>query len=130
MSITFTRINHFHICVEPENLEEAKIFYSEILGLQLIERPDHIFETPGYWFNIGDAQLHIGVETRRHTTDRHTAMEVSDIKSARNHLEANDIEIHAQAKVAGWERFAFVDPFGNRMELLQVTGKESTSTEM
>lgn len=121
MSITFIRINHFHVCVSPERLEEARDFYMYILGLELIKRPDHLFNSPGYWFNIGDAQLHIGVEATSQFTERHTALEVSDILSAKKHLEASGIEICPQAKVSGWERFAFVDPFGNRMELLQLT---------
>lgn len=120
MSITFKRINHFHICIAPEKLEEARNFYRDIIGLELIERPDDVFDSPGYWFNIGDAQLHLGVEEASLFTDRHTALEVTDILSARKHLEANGIEISPQSKVPGWERFAFVDPFGNRMELLQI----------
>jgi len=121
MSITFNRINHFHICVSSERLEEARDFYRDIIGLELIERPDRLFDTPGYWFNIGDAQLHLGVEKALPFTNRHTALEVTDILSAKKHLESNGIEIYPQAKVSGWERFAFIDPFGNRMELLQIT---------
>lgn len=122
MAIPFLRINHFHVCVDPGRLEEARLFYTDVLGLVQIERPDHLFDSPGYWFNIGDAQLHIGVEAPGQFTERHTAIEVEDIEVARQQLEANGIEIHPQPKVPGWERFAFIDPFGNRMELLQVTG--------
>jgi catechol 2,3-dioxygenase-like lactoylglutathione lyase family enzyme len=121
MTITFKRINHFNICIAPERLEEARVFYTNIIGLEPIERPDHIFDTPGYWFNIGDAQLHLGVEKPLPFTSRHTALEVTDIVSAKKHLEANGVEILAQEKIPGWERFAFTDPFGNRMELLEVT---------
>ena len=120
MSITFKRINHFHICIPLERLEEARNFYTHIIGLELITRPDQLFNSPGYWFNIGDAQLHLGVEAGLPFSDRHTALEVADILSAQKHLEANGITISPQAKVPGWERFAFVDPFGNRMELLQI----------
>ena len=120
MSITFKRINHFHICIPPEKLEDARNFYGDIIGLELIERPDHVFDLQGYWFNIGDAQLHLGVEEASPYTDRHTAFEVTDILSARKHLETNGIEISPQHKVSGWERFSFLDPFGNRMELIQI----------
>ncbi len=120
MSITFKRINHFHICIAPERLEEARDFYTNIIGLEMIPRPDHVFASPGYWFNIGDVQLHLGVERSLPFTDRHTAIEVTDILAAQKHLEANGIVIYPQPKVRGWERFAFADPFGNRMELLQI----------
>jgi len=60
--IDFIRADHIHVCVPPERLEEAKQFYTSVMGLELIDRPDHLFSSAGYWFNIGDIQLHIGVE--------------------------------------------------------------------
>ncbi|MBL4678015.1 MAG: VOC family protein [Mucilaginibacter sp.] len=118
--IQFKRFDHFHICVPPERLEEAKAFYVNVLGLELIDRPDHLFSSAGYWFNIGDVQLHIGVEPALPRTIRHTALEVADVDAARQHLEANGIEIVEEPVIPGRRRFAFIDPFGNRMELLQL----------
>jgi catechol 2,3-dioxygenase-like lactoylglutathione lyase family enzyme len=118
--ITFKRVDHFHVCVPPERLEEAKDFYTKVLGLDLIDRPDHLFSSAGYWLNIGDAQLHIGVEPALPRSIRHTAMEVTDVNAARKHLEANSVEIVEETTIPGRRRFAFIDPFGNRMELLQI----------
>lgn len=118
--ITFKRADHFHVCVPPERLEEAKVFYTKVLGLELIARPDHLFSSAGYWLNIGDVQLHIGVEPALPRSIRHTAIEVADVDAARKHLEANDVEIVEEPVIPGRRRFAFIDPFGNRMELLQL----------
>jgi catechol 2,3-dioxygenase-like lactoylglutathione lyase family enzyme len=118
--ITFKRADHFHVCVPPERLEEAKAFYTKVLGLELIERPDHLFSSAGYWLNIGDLQLHIGVEPALPRSIRHTAMEVADVDAARKHLEDNNVEIVEEPVIPGRRRFAFIDPFGNRMELLQL----------
>nr|WP_067054443.1 VOC family protein [Mucilaginibacter sp. L294] len=120
--ITFKRADHFHVCVPPERLEEAKDFYTKVLGLELINRPDHLFSSAGYWLNIGDIQLHIGVEPALPRSIRHTAMEVTDVDAARKHLEANGVEIVEEPAIPGRRRFAFIDPFGNRMELLQIIG--------
>lgn len=117
--INFKRADHIHVCVPPERLEEAKAFYTDIIGLDLIERPD-VFTSKGYWFNIGDIQLHIGIEPSLPRTIRHTAFEVTDVVAARRHLKDHGIEIVEEPKIAGRERFAFIDPFGNRMELLQM----------
>ena len=119
--IEFIRADHIHICVPAERLEEAKQFYMDIMGLQLIERPDKIFGNAGYWFNIGDIQLHIGVEPALARSIRHTAFEVADIAVARDRLVKNNVEIVEEPLVPGRTRFAFIDPFGNRMELLQMT---------
>ncbi|MES2267896.1 MAG: VOC family protein [Bacteroidota bacterium] len=118
--IQFKRIDHFHICVPPERLEEAKYFYTTVVGLELIDRPDHLFSSAGYWLNIGDVQLHIGVEPALPRSTRHTAMEVLDVDAARKHLVTNGVEIVEEPVIPGRRRFAFIDPFGNRMELLQI----------
>jgi catechol 2,3-dioxygenase-like lactoylglutathione lyase family enzyme len=120
--INFKRIDHFHICVPPERLKEAKDFYMNMIGLELIDRPDHLFSSAGYWLNIGNVQLHIGVEPALPHTIRHTALEVIDVDAARRHLEDNNIEIVEEPDIPGRRRFAFIDPFGNRMELLQIIG--------
>lgn len=117
--INFKRADHIHICVPPERLEEAKLFYSTVIGLQPIERPD-VFSSVGYWFKVADIELHIGVEDSLPRSIRHTAFEVADVIAARKHLEANNIEILEEPLIPGRERFAFIDPFGNRMELLQM----------
>jgi catechol 2,3-dioxygenase-like lactoylglutathione lyase family enzyme len=118
--IKFIRADHIHICVPEERLEEAKQFYTAVIGLQLIERPDHLFSHPGYWFNIGDIQFHIGVEPFLGRSIRHTAFEVADIAAAREYLQNNSVEIIEEPVIPGRARFAFIDPFGNRMELLQI----------
>jgi catechol 2,3-dioxygenase-like lactoylglutathione lyase family enzyme len=120
--IAFKRIDHFHICVPPERLEEAKDFYTNVIGLELIDRPDHLFSSAGYWLNIGNVQLHIGVEPALPQSIRHTALEVIDVDAARKHLEDNNVEIVEEPAIPGRRRFAFIDPFGNRMELLQIIG--------
>jgi catechol 2,3-dioxygenase-like lactoylglutathione lyase family enzyme len=118
--IEFIRADHFHICVPPEKLEEARQFYTEIVGLKEKYRPD-VFGTKGHWFDIGDVELHIGLEPALPRTIRHTAIEVKDVQAAKAHLKKHGVEISEEAVIPGRERFSFFDPFGNRMELLQYT---------
>ena len=117
--ITFKRADHIHICVPPERLEEARRFYTDIIGLIPDHRPE-VFHNPGYWFRIGDIGFHIGIEAPLPRTSRHSAFEVANIKEARKHLEQNGVEIYEEEVIPGRERFFFLDPFGNRMELLQI----------
>ena len=121
--IEFIRADHIHICVPIERLEEAKEFYTSVIGLQEIERPNHLFSNAGYWFDIGNIQFHIGVEPVLPRSIRHTAFEVADIAAAWALLVKNNVEILEEPVLPGRTRFAFIDPFGNRMELLQITDK-------
>jgi catechol 2,3-dioxygenase-like lactoylglutathione lyase family enzyme len=116
--IGFTRINHIHICVPEHRLEEARLFYTNVMGLQQINRPD-VFPEPGHWFAVGDIELHIGVEDPHPLTIRHSAFEVADLDAARAQLEKHGITINEEPVIPGRIRFSFLDPFGNRMELLQ-----------
>jgi catechol 2,3-dioxygenase-like lactoylglutathione lyase family enzyme len=116
--IPFKRIDHIHICVPPERLEEARGFYADIIGLTEKYRPD-VFGRPGHWFDISGIELHIGVEAPLRRTIRHSAFEVADVKAAKAYLESKGVEIVAEPVIPGRERFTFIDPFGNRMELLE-----------
>ncbi len=116
--ITFIRADHFHVCVPEERLEEARAFYANIIGLQPVYRPD-VFGAPGYWFDIGNVQLHVGVEPSLPRSIRHTALQITDIEAAKKHLQKHNVEIVDEPPIPGRTRFSFVDPFGNRMELLQ-----------
>ncbi|MDP9075917.1 MAG: VOC family protein [Bacteroidota bacterium] len=118
--IEFIRADHINICVPSERLEEARVFYSEVLGLKQIERPDHLFNTPGCWFDIGDIQLHIGVEPPKPESVRHIAFEIKNVDDAMKLFEKYNVQILQEPEIPGRKRFAFLDPFGNRMELLQL----------
>lgn len=116
--INFKRADHIHICVPPERLEEARQFYTNIVGLKPTHRPA-VFLNPGYWFEIGDIGFHIGIEPGLVNTSRHSAFEVANLEAARKYLEGNGVRTYEEERLVDRERFFFLDPFGNRMELLQ-----------
>jgi catechol 2,3-dioxygenase-like lactoylglutathione lyase family enzyme len=116
--LIYNRADHIHICVPVERLEEARVFYSDVMGLTQIERPD-VFSTAGHWFTWADIELHIGVEPILPRSARHTAFEVTDIATARKWLKQNGIELYEEPLISGRARFTFYDPFDNRLELLQ-----------
>ena len=120
MKINFKRLNHVHISVPAERLEEAHTFYADIIGLPQVLRPDEVFDAPGYWFALTDIELHIGVEPAMPRSIRHYAFEVDDLSAAKVHLQNNGVELMEEPVIPGRERFSFVDPFGNRVELLQL----------
>lgn len=55
--MAITELNHYF--VRATNLERTKAFYCDVLGLQVMERPD--FPFPGYWLGTnGKIQVHMG----------------------------------------------------------------------
>ncbi len=127
--INFKRTDHVNVCVPIENLEQARAFYADVLGLTPLPRPDHIFDTPGYWFKLADIEFHVGVEPPSGNTFRHSAFEVTDLAACRQHLINNGIVIEEQPLIEGRDRLMFADPFGNRMELLEYNSPSQPSPE-
>lgn len=118
--LIYKRTDHINICVPVEQLEEARAFYRDVMGLRQIQRPE-VFDVPGHWFAWADIELHIGVEPASPHSARHTAFEVTDIAASRSWLEQNGIKLYEEPLIPGRARFTFYDPFGNRLELLEYT---------
>ena len=62
MKIEIKRIDHVQICIPKGGEDEARTFYSGLLGLEEIEKPDSLKASGGVWFKAGNAELHLGVE--------------------------------------------------------------------
>lgn len=107
------------LCIPPGEEERAREFYTHVLGLEEIEKPETLKQNGGLWFKIADIQLHIGVEEGQGKSKRHPAFEVEGLEQIRAHLLENHVRIKEETPVPGLDRFSFFDPFENRIELLE-----------
>lgn len=119
--IKFKRLDHVQICIPAGKENEARQFYTEVIRLSEIPKPQELIPNGGLWYQIADIQLHIGTENEINKSKRHPAFEVEDIHTARLHLEKHGIQIKEEIQLPGQIRFSFRDPFDNRIELLQKT---------
>jgi catechol 2,3-dioxygenase-like lactoylglutathione lyase family enzyme len=117
--INFKRLNHVQICIPKGREDEARKFYSDVIGLKEIPKPASLIPNGGLWYQVADIELHLGVEAEVIKTRRHPAFEIDDVAAARNLLQGI-VEILEEPYIPGRERFAFIDPFGNKIELLQM----------
>ena len=117
--IDFKRFNHIQICIPKGKEEEARRFYTNVIGLKEIPKPAALIPNGGLWYQVADIQLHIGTENEVNKSKRHPAFEVSNLQMAREHLEMHMIPIKEETPIPGQNRFSFMDPFGNRIELLE-----------
>ena len=122
MKLNIQRLNHVQICVPFGQEERAREFYGRLLGLEEIEKPEVLKKNGGLWYQMGDIQLHIGVEEMgAAASKRHPAFEVEDIAGVRAYFEQQGVRVKDEPMVPGYQRFSFFDPFGNRIELLEKT---------
>jgi catechol 2,3-dioxygenase-like lactoylglutathione lyase family enzyme len=117
--IHFKRLNHVHICIPKGKEGDAREFYAGVLGLKEIPKPASLMANGGLWYEIADIELHLGIEAQMPLSRRHSAFEISDVAAARKLLE-NKVQITEEPEIPGRIRFAFIDPFGNKIELLQM----------
>ncbi len=114
-----------HVSLAVTDLDRAKAFYKDVLGLEEIDRPP--FDFPGAWFKIGDEgqQLHLIVhkgETLRKggmdTRDGHFAVRVHSFDETVKWLEKCGVEfVSNRNSTAGFPQIFVLDPDRNIIEL-------------
>jgi catechol 2,3-dioxygenase-like lactoylglutathione lyase family enzyme len=117
--IGYVRLDHIQICIPVGKEDLARVFYTDTMGLKEIPKPVSLLKNGGLWFQMANIQLHIGTEIEINNSKRHPAFEVADLKEARAHLEGKGVKVKEEIEIPGQERFSFLDPFNNRIELLQ-----------
>src|SRR5260370_37635040 len=74
-------IDHVQITVPANAVAEARAFYCGLLGLRDVEKPATLQERGGFWLQVGDRQVHVGIEdgVARHATKADVAYAVTEI---------------------------------------------------
>ena len=113
-----------HYSLVVSDVEKSKCFYTDLLGLSEIARPD--FGIPGMWYQAGAVQLHLiqvpdGVDVGAPSPSltplaAHIAFEIDDYERVEAELRAAGIELLAAGSRAG--QIFVRDPDGNTIEFI------------
>jgi catechol 2,3-dioxygenase-like lactoylglutathione lyase family enzyme len=114
------RINHVQLAM-PRGLEDqARRFYGEVLGLHEIPKPPALVGRGGAWFELGGAQLHLGVDPEfRPAKKAHVAFDAEDLDSLATRCREAGYAPRSDEQISGQRRFFVEDPFGNRLEVVE-----------
>ena len=114
-------IDHVQLAMPMGEEAQARAFYAGVLGLSEIPKPATLAGRGGAWFGNGTVQLHLGVEADfRPARKAHPALLVDDLESLEAACRAAGFAPQRDHELPGYERFYVADPFGNRLEFLQV----------
>jgi catechol 2,3-dioxygenase-like lactoylglutathione lyase family enzyme len=98
-----------HVALEVDDIDRALEFYGRLFDVELRSRSDN-----AAFIDIGDQFLAL-MKGRTQARDgaRHFGLVVDDKEAARRGLEVAGVEIFPG------RRLDFIDPFGNRVEIVQ-----------
>jgi catechol 2,3-dioxygenase-like lactoylglutathione lyase family enzyme len=121
MNSRVARIDHIQIAA-PEGCESAaRDFYGSILGMKEVEKPPVLRARGGCWFECGAQQLHIGVEQNFTAAKKaHPAFAVVHLDELRNTLRGRGVTIVDDDSLPDARRFYAQDPWGNRLEFVEI----------
>jgi catechol 2,3-dioxygenase-like lactoylglutathione lyase family enzyme len=119
-----TRIEHVQLAMPAGGEDLARNFYGHILGISETPKPDHLAKRGGCWFEDGDLKIHLGVDADfKPARKAHLALLVTDLTLLQEKLQAWGYPLKEDAPLEGYHRIYVDDPFGNRIELMELEPK-------
>ena len=117
-------IEHVQLAMPRGREDEARAFYSGVLGLPEVPKPADLAKRGGCWFESGTGsaavKLHLGVEDDfRPAKKAHVALVVDDLDALLARARAAGCELTAPEPFQTWRQAYVFDLFGNRLELLE-----------
>jgi catechol 2,3-dioxygenase-like lactoylglutathione lyase family enzyme len=115
-------IDHVQLAIPPGAEAEARAFYGDVLGCVEVPKPAVMAVRGGMWFQAGPVGIHLGIEPdMRASVKAHPALLVDDLDAFVARLTASGHRWVASDEIPGTHRGHTWDPFGNRIELIQIS---------
>lgn len=115
------RLQHVSIPLPPGGKDVARHFYGELLDLDEVPVPETLNALNLLWYRMGDTELHLFVEEMMaDRSARHFCIEVDDVESLRETLEAGGVAVVGATTIPGRPRYFCRDPFGNMIEFTTI----------
>jgi catechol 2,3-dioxygenase-like lactoylglutathione lyase family enzyme len=115
------RLDHILLAMPAGRESDARDFYQGILGIPEAIKPAGLAARGGCWFEDGELKIHLGVEKNFVPARKaHPAFIVDDLATLEATLKKAGYPLAYDEPLEGYDRFFVNDPFGNRIELMQL----------
>lgn len=118
MARPFIAIDHVQLAMPKGREDEARAFFSGLLGMMELAKPPELLKRGGCWFASGEVQIHVGVEDDfRPAKKAHPGLRCADFRALIERLRSAGVDV-TEDTAADRPRAFIHDPFGNRIELI------------
>jgi catechol 2,3-dioxygenase-like lactoylglutathione lyase family enzyme len=113
-------LDHVQLAIPAGGEELGRAFYAGLLGLTEQAKPAALATRGGAWFAHGALKVHLGVDSDfRPAARAHPAFVVEGLPALIERLRAAGCTLKHDEPLEGYDRIFVLDPFGNRIELLE-----------
>lgn len=114
------KIHHIQLAMPRGEEAAARHFYTTVLQLKEVGKPEQLKNRGGCWFESDNIMLHLGVDDPFTAAKKaHPAFLVDNLDECiQLAIDAGFTTVDDQP-LAGYIRKYIYDPFGNRIEILQ-----------
>jgi len=119
--VRIVAIDHVQLAMPAGGETAARGFYTGVLGLPEVPKPPRLAKRGGCWFESPEVKIHLGVEADfRPAHKAHPALLVRELSELLEHCRRAGCTIVADEPLEGRPRAYVSDPFGNRIELIEL----------
>jgi catechol 2,3-dioxygenase-like lactoylglutathione lyase family enzyme len=112
-------IDHVQLAMPSGGEEQARSFYSYVLGLPETPKPAELATRGGCWFESAHVKIHLGIDpVFKPATKAHAGLLVSDLQRIVERCLELGVNV-LDEPLDGYQRVYVHDPFGNRLELME-----------
>ena len=112
--------HHVQVAIPVGGEDEARDFYTGVLGMEEVTKPTALAARGGAWFRSGGLELHVGIDRDFAPAQKaHPGILTDDLDALAAQLGEHDVTVRPDGNLPGFRRFYVDDPFGNRLEFLQ-----------
>lgn len=123
------RVDHVLLAMPAGGEDDARTFYQGLLRIPEVTKPAALAARGGCWFENGDVKVHLGVEKNFVPARKaHPAFIVEDLATLTLALTSAGHCISGDEPLDGYDRIFVDDPFGNRIELIELHAPSPTSS--
>jgi catechol 2,3-dioxygenase-like lactoylglutathione lyase family enzyme len=121
------RLQHTSVPMPPGGDEEARAFYSGVLGMREIPKPEGLAAMTVVWFAANDDgdEVHVFKDERHgsNSAAQHLCLEVDDIEGYKTRLSDHGYDPQIPESIHNRPRLFVRDPFRNLIELVEIRGQ-------